>query len=115
MEQIKECLKEIAEENMLSELRFIDAEALEPKDLFAGRQPKELMPDAKSLIVASIYIGGFRLPDAEPDEHGRMSRLTLSGFYWNVVEPLKPLQEYLISRGYKADISTVMPFAFNSS
>jgi epoxyqueuosine reductase len=104
MEQIKDRLKEIAEENMLSEIRFIDAEALEPKDLFAGRQPKELMPDAKSLIVASIYIGGFRLPDAEPDEHGRMSRLTLSGFYWNVVEPLKPLQEYLISQGYKAVI-----------
>ena len=104
MEQIKGRLKEIAEENMLSEIRFVDAEALEPKDLFAGRQPKDLMPDAKSLIVTSIYIGGFRLPDADPDEHGRMSRLTLSGFYWNVVEPLKPLQEYLISRGYKAVI-----------
>lgn len=104
MEQIKDRLKNIAEENMLSEIRFIDAEALEPKDLFAGRQPKDLMPDAKCLIVASIYIGDFRLSDAEPDEHGRMSRLTLSGFYWNVVEPLKPLQEYLISKGHKAVI-----------
>ncbi len=76
MEQIKDRLREIAEENMLSEIRFIDAEPLEPQELFAGRQPKDLMPDAKSLIVTSIYIGGFRLPDAEPDEHGRMSRLT---------------------------------------
>lgn len=104
MEQIKEKLKEIAEENMISEIRFIDAEALEPKELFRDRQPKDLMPDAKSLIISSVYIGGFRLPDEDLDEHGRLSRLTLSGFYWNVVDPLKPLQDYLISQGYEAII-----------
>jgi len=27
---------------MLNEIRFIDAEALEPKELFQGRQPKDL-------------------------------------------------------------------------
>ncbi len=104
MEQIKEKLKQIAEEYMMSEIRFIDAEPLEPRELFRDRQPKDLMPDAKSLIISSVYIGGFRLPDGELDEHGRMSRLTLSGFYWNVVEPLKPLQDYLISQGYEAII-----------
>lgn len=104
MEQIKDKLKQIAEENMISEIRFIDAEALEPSELFLGRQPKDLMPDAKSLIVSSVYIGDFRLPDEDLADHGRMSRLTLSGFYWNVVDPLKPIQDHLIAQGYKAII-----------
>ena len=104
MDQIKEKLREIAEDCMISEIRFIDAEALEPRELFRDRQPKDLMADAKSLIISSVYIGGFCLTDEDLDEHGRLSRLTLSGFYWNVVEPLKPLQEYLISKGYEAII-----------
>jgi epoxyqueuosine reductase len=103
MEQIKEKLKQIADDHMISEIRFIDAEALEPREIFQGRQPKDLMPDAKSLIISTVYIGGFHLPD-DPYKHARMSRLTLSGFYWNVVEPLKPLRDYLISLGYKAVI-----------
>jgi len=32
---------------------------LEPEALFRGRQPLDLMPGAKSLIIASVYIGGF--------------------------------------------------------
>lgn len=104
MNRIKEELKKIAASHMINELRFINAEALEPRELFHGRQPKDLMPDAKSLIIVSVYIGGFRLPDEEPDEHGKISRLTLSGFYWNVVGPLVPLREYLISQGYQAVI-----------
>ncbi len=104
MGQIKEKLKRIAEESMISEMRFIDAEELEPKELFRGRQPKDLMPDAKSLIISSVYIGGFRFPAEDSGDYGRISRLTLSGFYWNVVDPLKPLQEYLISRGCSAMI-----------
>lgn len=104
MGKIKDKLKQIAEDSMISEIRFIDAEALEPQELFRGRQPKDLMPDAKSLIIVGVYIGDFRLPDEDPDTFGRMSRLTLAGFYWNVVEPLKPLRDYLISQGYNAHI-----------
>jgi epoxyqueuosine reductase len=104
MDQVKKKLKQIAEEQMISELRFIDAEALKPPELFRGRQPKDLMPGAKSLIIAGVYIGGFRLPGEDPDIHARMSRLTLSGFYWNVVGPLKPLRDYLISQGFDAVI-----------
>lgn len=89
---------------MMNEIRFIDAEALEPRELFSGRQPKDLMPEAKSLVIATVYIGGFALPGADPDLHGKMSRLVLSGFYWNVVEPLKPLRDYLVSQGYQAVI-----------
>lgn len=104
MDQLKEELKRIAEDQMISEIRFVDAEPLAPAELFCGRQPKDLMPDAKSLIIASVYIGAFRLPGVDPDIHGRMSRLTLSGFYWNVVEPMKPLRDHLISRGFDAII-----------
>ena len=104
MEQIKIKLKEIAEEYGIDEIRFINAEDLEPIDIFSGRQPKDLMPDARSLIISSVYIGQFYLPEEDPDIHGRMSRLTLSGFYFNVVEPLKPLRDYLVSQGYKAII-----------
>ena len=104
MEDIKKKLRRIAEDCMLNEIRFIDAEDLEPRELFEGRQPKDLMPEARSLIISSVYIGGFRLPEEGDDTRGRMSRLTLSGFYWNVVEPLKPLREYLIAQGYEAVI-----------
>lgn len=104
MKNLKEKIKQIAEEYMINEIRFIDAEALEPKELFSGRQPKDFMPNAKTLIISSVYIGGFSLPNEEPDEYGKMSRLTLSGFYWNVVEPLKPLRDYLVSQGHQAVI-----------
>ncbi|MEL7656341.1 MAG: 4Fe-4S double cluster binding domain-containing protein [Bacillota bacterium] len=102
MEKIKEKLKEIAEKSLINEIRFIDTEELEPKDVFCGRQPKDLMPDAKSLIISSVYIAGFYLPETDLNVHGKTSRLTLSGFYFNVVEPLKPLCDYLISQGYQA-------------
>lgn len=102
MEKMKEKLRKITEESLINEIRFIDTEELEPKEVFHGRQPQDLMPDAKSLIITSVYIAGFYLPDEDLDIHGRMSRLTLSGFYFNVVEPLTPLQDYLISQGYKA-------------
>lgn len=97
-------MKQIAEDHRISEIRFIDAEALEPRELFSGRQPKDLMPEAKSLVISTVYIGGFQLPNVDLDLHGKMSRLALSGFYWNVVEPLKPLQDYLVSQGYQAVI-----------
>ncbi|MDD3168013.1 MAG: hypothetical protein PHC91_00935, partial [Eubacteriales bacterium] len=104
MEKLKIKLKQIAEEHMINEIRFIDAEALEPKELFAGRQPKDFMREAKSMVISTIYIGGFYLPDADLDLHAKMSRLALSGFYWNVVEPLQPLRDYLVSQGYQAVI-----------
>lgn len=103
-EGIKERLTEIAQRNGINEIRFIDTEALEPTALYAGRQPRDLMPEAKCLIVTSVYIGGYRLPELDSDLHGKMSRLTLSGFYFNVVEPLKPMKEYLISKGFEAEI-----------
>lgn len=104
MEQVKNKLKQIAEDNMISEIRFIDAGALEPTELFRSRQPKDILPDARSIVIAGVYIGDFRLKVEDSDLYGRMSRLTLSGFYWNVVDPLKPLRDCLIAQGYDAVI-----------
>jgi len=104
MEKTKEEIRKIADNHMLDEIRFIDAENIEPKEVFKDRQPTDLMPDAKSLIISSVYVGGFYLPDEDLDVHAKMSRLTLSGFYFNVVDPLKPICEYLISKGFKAII-----------
>ncbi|MBR0597740.1 epoxyqueuosine reductase [Sinanaerobacter chloroacetimidivorans] len=102
MQQIKDEVRRLAKNNRIEEIRFIDAEDLEPKELFYDRQPKVLLPGAKSLILSSIYIGGYRLPDNGSRIYARTSRLTLSGFYFNIVEPLKPIQEYLQSKGYEA-------------
>ncbi|MDF3001955.1 MAG: (Fe-S)-binding protein [Bacillota bacterium] len=102
--QMKENLEEIARNNGVNEIRFVDAEPLQPVEIYEGRQPKDLMPGAKCLIVTSVYIGGFRLPNLDLELHGNMSRLTLSGFYFNVVEPLKPLRDDLISKGFEATI-----------
>jgi len=45
------------------------------------RDPKLSLSDAKTLIVAGIYIGGFVLPSWDNPDIGRTSRLYLSGFF----------------------------------
>lgn len=104
---MKHKLMEIAKANLIDEIRFIDAQPLTNifvghADWFTGRQPKEILPTAKSVIVASIYIGKFLSPPG--DEYGRMSRLVLSGFYTNIVRPLVSIKTYLEAQGYQAAI-----------
>ena len=48
------------------------------------RDPNLSLPDAKSIIVAGIYIGGVTLPEWEDPWYGRTSRLYLSGFFHDV-------------------------------
>jgi epoxyqueuosine reductase QueG len=66
------------------------------------RDPKLSMPDSKSIIVAGIYIGGLKLPAWENMWYGRTSRLFLSQYFLNVVEPLEPIVDYLENHGYQA-------------
>jgi epoxyqueuosine reductase QueG len=89
---------------MLEEIRFVDVKELELLDEFKKRQPRAIMRDAETVILCSIYIGAFYLDGWEKGTHVKTSRLTLSGFYFNVVDPLKPIADYLISKGYKAHI-----------
>lgn len=106
MEQLRNEISGLAREQGIDEIRFIDAEYLEPIHVFTERQPRVLMPSARSLIMSSIYIGAFQLKEdqKQPELHGKMSRLTLSGFYFNVVKPLEPIRDLLIANGYQAMI-----------
>ena len=104
---MKRKITELAGEGCIDEIRFIDAEDLTEAHIgdvqkFAGRQPKKIMPEAKTVIVFSTYIGRFVTKFST--EYGRTSRLVLSGYYANIVKPLTPIKEYLESRGYKACI-----------
>jgi len=66
------------------------------------RDPKLTLPEAKSIIVAGIYIGGLALPEWSSPLYGRTSRLYLSGFFADVVTPLEPVVKLLKDMGYKA-------------
>lgn len=66
--------------------------------------PKLSLPDAESIIIAGIYIGGLTLPSWENYWYGRTSRLYLSGYFLDVVKPLEPITELLKGKGYKAII-----------
>lgn len=68
------------------------------------RNPKLSLPDAKTIIVAGIYIGGLTLPAWTDAWYGRTSRLYLSGFFLDVAEPLQPIVSFLRKKGYQATI-----------
>jgi epoxyqueuosine reductase len=73
-------------------------------DQHRRRDPKLTLPNAKSIIVAGIYIGGVTMPEWENQWYGRTSRLYLSGFFLDVVKPLEPISEFLKTEGYQAII-----------
>ncbi|MBK5254192.1 MAG: epoxyqueuosine reductase [Peptostreptococcaceae bacterium] len=100
-----EDIKNLAKESLIDEIRFIDANEYEPKEIFRGRQPKDIMPEAKSIIVTLIYIGGVDMMDFDDKRHGRISKLALSGFYANMVKPTESIVDYLKSNGYKAIVA----------
>ncbi|HHE74418.1 MAG TPA: epoxyqueuosine reductase [Desulfobacteraceae bacterium] len=68
------------------------------------RDPKLTLSNARSIIIAGIYIGGVTLPDWENVWYGRTSRLYLSGFFLDVVKPLAPIADFLRQKGYQAKI-----------
>ncbi|MEA3232145.1 MAG: 4Fe-4S double cluster binding domain-containing protein [Thermodesulfobacteriota bacterium] len=68
------------------------------------RDPKLSLSNAKSIIVAGIYIGGVTLPVWGNAWYGRTSRLYLSGFFLDVVKPLLPIAEFLRKEGYQTKI-----------
>jgi len=68
------------------------------------RDPKLTLPNAKSIIIAGIYIGGVTLPAWENAWYGRTSRLYLSGFFLDVAKPLTPIAEFLRQEGYQTKI-----------
>jgi epoxyqueuosine reductase len=99
-------IKNIAESSLIDVIGFTDASEFSNYTLKQSkrRDPKLTLPQTKSIIIAGIYIGGITMPEWDDPWYGRTSRLYLSGFFLDVVKPLKPIAEYLIGMGYKAQI-----------
>lgn len=97
-------LEEMSKANGIDLLGFTDTSE------FAGyalehsirRDPRLSLPDAETIIVAGIYIGGVSLPAWSSPWYGRTSRLYLSGYFLDVKEPLVSMARYLRDQGYKA-------------
>ena len=109
MEAIKNEIRRLASEAMIDEVRFVDCEDIPEKVTgeFFGRQPRDFMVEGKSIVVVSTYIGAYnfdRLNKKKREKLAKTSRLVLSGFYFDVVEPLKAVRDYILSMGYKAEI-----------
>jgi len=105
-QSLSENIKNLATSIDIDEVGF--AKASEFSDYLLNqhqrRDPKLTLPNAKSIIIAGIYIGGVTLPEWKNPWYGRTSRLYLSGFFLDVVRPLKPIAEFLKNKGYQAKI-----------
>ena len=66
------------------------------------RDPRLSLPEARTIIVAGLYIGGVVLPAWNEPGLGRTSRLYLSGFFNDIVKQLAPLAALLRQAGYTA-------------
>lgn len=107
-DSLRDTITNLARQNLVDEVRFVDAKNL-PESLlgfdgkrFIGRQPREIMPDAETVILFGTYIGAFYL-ERKPGI-GRTTRLTLSGFYSNVVKPLHAIAQALAGEGFETHV-----------
>ncbi|MCP4625087.1 MAG: epoxyqueuosine reductase [bacterium] len=73
-------------------------------DQHQRQDPKLTLPNAKSIIIVGIYIGGVTMPGWDNPWYGRTSRLYLSEFFLDVVKPLAPISDFLKNKGYQAII-----------
>ena len=97
---------------ILAESLGIDAIGFTQANEFTGyllsqhqrRDPKLTLPNAKSIIVVGIYIGGVTMPEWKNPWYGRTSRLYLSDFFLDVVKPLVPISDFLKTKGYQSII-----------
>ena len=99
-------LNSLAEASGLDAIGFADASAFKDYRMNHSirRDPLLSLLDAKTIIVAGIYIGGITLPAWQDPWYGRTSRLYLSGYFLDMVNPLEPLVKFLNAKGYKTVI-----------
>jgi len=99
-------IRSLADSAGIDALGFAEASPFSDYTVAHSRRadPKLTLPDAKTIIVAGIYIGGLTLPAWENPKYGRTSRLYLSEFFLDVVKPLEPIADFLTNKGYQAKI-----------
>jgi len=104
MRELSHLILKIGEEEHIDIIRFTHASLFKDYLLASSprRDPKISLPSARSIIVCGIYVGGFSLPDWEKTNIGKTSRLFLSGFYADVVAPLKRIIGVLDAHGYNS-------------
>ena len=103
---LSENIKNIAYYTGIDAVGFAEADEFTNYALTHSRRrsPELNLPNAKSIIVAGIYIGGIALTEWKNPWYGRTSRLYLSGFFLDIVKPLEPIAELLKNEGYQAKI-----------
>ena len=103
-ELLSEKIRNLADSTGIDALGFADAFEFTGYAIGHSRRqdPRLSLPDAKTIIVAGIYIGGLTLPAWTNPWYARTSRLYLSEFFLDVVEPLEPIVSFLKNEGYKA-------------
>ncbi len=103
---LSEKIRDLADSTGIDVIGFADASEFSGYRInqHQRRNPKLTLPNAKSIIVAGIYIGGVTLPEWKNPWYGRTSRLYLSGFFLDVVQPLVPVADFLKAEGYLAKI-----------
>ncbi|MCG8402907.1 MAG: hypothetical protein MJA84_15145 [Firmicutes bacterium] len=96
-------IKELALNKGVDVIKFTSPEPFDNPLLDSTRRdPHQLLPSAQTLIICGIYIGEFEMPNARDPHIGQLSRLILSNFYFDVVEPLDVLVSLLKNEGYSA-------------
>lgn len=99
-------VKRLAREGGIDTVRFASADPFEGYLLpnSSRRDPHLTLSEVRSLVVFGVYIGGFYLPAWDDPAFGRTSRLFLSGFFSDVVEPLQPIASFLHDQGFSARV-----------
>ncbi len=103
---LSEKIKSLAESLGIDAIGFTEASEFTGYVLsqHQRRDPQLTLQNARSIIVAGIYIGGVTMPEWKNPLYGRTSRLYLSEFFLDVVKPLVPISGFLKNEGYQAII-----------
>ena len=103
-ESLSKKIRNLAHSAGIDVLGFADASDFPNYALSNSRRrsPRLSLQDARTIIVAGIYIGGLVLNEWKDPWYGRTSRLYLSGFFLDAVKPLESILNFLINEGYQA-------------
>jgi epoxyqueuosine reductase QueG len=103
-EDLKNQIRQLAESGEIDVVGFADASPFKGYawKQYKRRAPSLSMSEAKSIIIAGIYIGGLKLPVWDNPWYGRTRRLYLSGYFLDAVEPMQPIAAILRDVGYQA-------------